>query len=248
MFFNAFKRNTFAKIESFYLGESHGEAQRYSWLALAINQKVLSGSMITKELVLTPNDPKATPGISIQIAEVERGLNQHIFQGSKKIFAGTLSEAEEVKNSRVLFNNFLDTFIQKELKLFTGTMNGSQFSPRQLENEEKALEWIRVSFEVLTKAVLESLTNPEFLFQSTFFCGVNPQTKKHEMRLITFNLDMTFYLLDDQNLRVLIYNKKPGEENAELKPALMGDYSFRKREIFDQFINLLSAISKGMHA
>ena len=137
---------------------------------------------------------------------------------------------------------------KREIKYFTEKMNQSQFSARQVENEEKALEWVRVSFEMLTKAVLESLTNPEFLFQTTFFAGVNPKTNQHEIRLMTFNLDMTFLLLEDNNLRVLIYNKKPGDAESELKPALTGDYSFRKREIFDHFINLLSAISKGMHA
>jgi hypothetical protein len=249
MFFDAFKRNSFAKVESFYLEQSHGEVfKNYSWLALAINQRSISGSLLTKELVLTPRDSKMTPGISIQLAELENGLTQHIFQGPKKIYSANMTDFDELKNSRTLFNNFLDTLIQNEIKIFSEQMNQSQFSPRQLENEEKALEWVRVSFEMLTKAILESLTNPEFLFQTTFFSGINPKTGKHELRLITFNLDMTFYLLDDLNLRVMIYNKKPGDKDSELKPALMGDYSFRKREIFDQFINLLSVVSKGMHA
>ncbi len=242
MFFDVFKRNTFAQIETFYVGQTHGESTLTdSWLALAINQRTIAESMLTKELVLAPQ------GLSIQIAELDHGLTQHIYHNNKKIFSGNLSNAEEIKNSRVLFNNFLDGVIQKEIKYFTEKLNDGKYNPKQLENEDKAVEWIRVSFEVLTKAVLESLTNPEFLFQSTFFCGVNPKTNKHEMRLMAFNLDMTFYLLDDNNLRVLIYNKKPGVEHLELKPVLMGDYSFRKREIFDHLINLLSVLSKGMH-
>ena len=107
---------------------------------------------------------------------------------------------------------------------------------------------MRVSFEMLTKAVLESLTNPDYLFQTTFFAGQNPKTNMFEMRLITFNLDMTFLLLDDKNLRVIIYNQKPGEKLEDLKPALTGDYSYRKREMFNHFITLLSVLSKGMHA
>lgn len=236
-------------MESFYLEQNHGEALAlYPWMALAINQRSISGSLLTKELVLTPKDAKLNPGISFQIADVPDGLIHHVFSGPKKIYSGPITHDLEIKNTKVLFNNILDSGIEREIKHFSEMMNKSDFSPRQLEAEEKALEWLRVSFEVLTKAVLESLTNPDYLFQSTLFFGENPKTHKHEMRLMTFNLDMTFLLLDDNNLRVLIYNKRPNDPESELKPALTGDYSFRKREMFDHFINLLSAVSKGMQA
>lgn len=249
MFFDRFKKSSFAQLESFYLDQSQADKMAtYSWMALAVNQRTISESLLTKELVLTPMDSSNDTGISFQLAEVKRGLVEHVYAGPKKIFSGEITQDLEVKNARVLFNNLFDRFLEREIKHFTEKMNQSEFSPRQLEAEEKALEWMRVSFEILTKAVLESLTNPEFLFQSTLFAGINPKSKMHEIRLMSFNLDMTFLLLDDHNLRVLIYNKKPGENEELLKPALTGDYSFRKREIFDQFINLLSVISKGMHA
>lgn len=248
MFFDLFKKNSFPKLESFYLAQNHAEKlSSYPWMALAINQRSISGSLLTKELVLTPV-VATNPGVSFQLAELETGLVHHVYDASKKVFTGEIKNDLEIKNTRVLFNNILDSLIEREIKYFTEQMNKSTFSPRQMENEEKALEWTRVTFEILTKAVLESLTNPEYLFQTTFFAGINPKSGKHEMRLITFNLDMTFLMLDDNNLRVLIYNIKPGESAENLKPALTGDYSYRKREIFDQFINLLSAISKGMHA
>lgn len=248
MFFDLFKKNSFPKLESFYLAQNHSEKlNSYPWMALAINQRSISGSILTKELVLTPI-VATNPGVSFQLAELETGLVHHVYDASKKVFTGEIKNELEIKNARVLFNNILDALIEREIKYFTEHMNKSTFSPRQMENEEKALEWTRVTFEILTKAVLESLTNPEYLFQTTFFAGINPKSGKHEMRLISFNLDMTFLMLEDNNLRVLIYNIKPGEKAENLKPALTGDYSYRKREIFDQFINLLSAISKGMHA
>lgn len=249
MLFNLFKKNSFKKLESFYIAYNHNETlSKYPWMALAINQRTISGSVLTKEMVLNSPNSKDVPPVSFQIAELEYGIVQHIFQGKKTIYSGDITDEIEILNSKVLFNNTVDAFIEKELKTFTTTMDGSEFSPRQMEAENKALEWVRVSFEMLTKAVLESLTNPEFLFQTTFFAGINPKTSMHEMRLITFNLDMTFLLLEDKNLRIMIYNLKPGETLKNQKPALMGDYSFRKREIFDQFINLISALSKGIHA
>ena len=248
MLSNLFKKNSYKALESFYLKEnSHENLKNYSWLALAVNQRTIGGSMLTKELVLSQENPKS-PNCALQLAELEKGIIHNVFFGSKKIYNGEMLNDDEIKNTRVLFNNLLDAFIEKEIKFFSESMNKSEFSPRQLEAEEKALEWMRVSFEVLTKAVMESLTNPEFLFQTTFFAGINPKSGRREMRLMTFNLDMTFLLLDDNNLRILIYNKKPTDKPEDLKPALMGDYSFRKREMFDQFIGLLSALRSGLHA
>ena len=248
MFFNVFKKNNFAKLESFYLEQNQiDKMNSYPWMALAVNKRVIAGSMLTKELVLTPLNPQKN-GVSFQLAEIESGLVHHVFDSSKKVFSGEINNEIKIKETKIFFNNILDIFIKREINFFCDEMNKSQFSPRQIENEEKALEWVKVSFEVLTKAVLESLVNPEYLFQTTFFAGINPKSKRHEIRLMTFNLDMTFLLLEDYNLRVLIYNIKPGETIDNLKPALTGDSSFRKREIFDQFILLLSAISKGMHA
>ncbi len=247
MFFNLFKKNSFAQLESFYLEEGHAHAlEQTRWMALAINQRSLAGSVLTKELVLTPKE--GASGISLQLAEVKSGLVHHVYHGKKSIYSSEMRDEAEIKNTRVLFNNLLDALIQKEIKHFAEAMNKSEFNSLQKEAEEKALEWIRVSFEILTKAIIESLTNPDYLFQTKLFMGVNPTTSKHEIRLITFNLDMTLILLDDHNLRVLIYNVKPSEEIKNLKPALSGDYSLRKREMFDHFIKLLSTLSKGMHA
>lgn len=249
MVFDLFKKNSFHKLENFYLQETtHDKLNQYPWMALAINQRTISESLLTKELVLTPLETKTTPGISLQLADIASGMVHHVYQGPKKIYSGEMKDEMEIKNARTLFNNLIDTILEKEIKTIQTSMNASEFSPRQLESEEKALEWMRVSFEILTKGVLESLTNPDFLFQTTLFLGVNPKTKMREMRLMTFNLDMTFLLLQDNNLRILIYNKKPGDKDSELKPALTGDYSFRKREMFDQFVQLLSVISKGIHA
>jgi hypothetical protein len=253
MIFNLFSKNTFPKLETFYLNSTKKEElAHYSWMALAVNQRSFSGSLLTKELALNPIDSKTHPLKSFVLAEKDGSLNHRVFNGAKKVFNADIIDNKEIQSTRALFNQVIDSYIQREIEFFTTALNSSTLSPRQLEVEDKSLEWMRVSFEVLTKGILESLTNPEYLFQSTLFLGVNPKDKPEnilrEIRLITFNLDMTFLLLEDHNLRILIYNKKPGDPEAALKPALVGDFSYRKKEMFDQFITLLSVVSKGIHA
>jgi hypothetical protein len=227
---------------------------QYPWMALAVNKRSLSGSLLTKELVLTPNNNQKVPEpvLAFQIAELEIGIAHYVFEGKKYIFNTVIRDDVEEKNTKILFNNIMDNFLKNQINIFTTNLNKGEFNKGQLDAEEKALEWLKVSFSILTKAILESLTNPDFLFQATLFAGINPKTQMHEIRLMVFNLDMSFYLLDDKNLRVLIYNSKDiAEESGSNNygpPVLSGDYSFRKREIFDQMINLLSILSKGLHA
>lgn len=251
MVFQLFKKNSFDKILDFYeeLVLLNTQNNNY-WLALAVNSKMHQGSQLTKELVMTQSDDSKSKAqlFSAIMAELSESFFQSLFIDNKPIYSHSLHSTQEIKEIRQLFNRSIDQLIEKEISVFKKQLNLGEFSPRQVESEEKASEWLRVSFEYLEKAIVESLTNPDFLFQSTFFCGINPKTKMREIRLITFNLDITFLLLHDHNLRVLIYNKKDGENFENLKPSLMGDYSLKKREIFDQLIKLLSVLSKGFHA
>ena len=121
-----------------------------------------------------------------------------------------------------------------------------EFTTTQVANEDKALEWMRVSFKILERAILESLTNPELLFQTLCFFGINPKTNADEIRIIAFNLDIKFELLANHQIRVRIYNDKEGVLGSSKKAALEGDFSFRKREMLDELIKLVSALSPGI--
>lgn len=239
--FAFFKKPGLQQLDAFYRTLDLAD---YSWMAFAVNQRTLKGSLLTKELALSGDSKDA---FSWQTAEVKTGHVHCVRSGKKKIFDEQVNDPSQLEKNQEQFNRLLDQLIEFHLNTFKTEFEKSPPSLRQMEAEEKALEWIRVSFDVLKKAIIESLTNPDLLFQTSFFAGLNPKTKKQEIRLITYNLDMTFILLPDHNLRVLIYNKKPHLSAEELKPALMGDYSFRKREILDQLTSLLAVLSHGFH-
>ena len=105
---------------------------------------------------------------------------------------------------------------------------------------------MRVSFNMLEKAVVQSLTDPELLFQTMLFMGTNPKSGTDEIRLITFNLDIKFEFLNNNYLRVRIYNDKNEEFGSAKKASLEGDFNFRKREMLDELTRLLSVISSGI--
>lgn len=240
--FNFFKKPSLEEIENYYRTALKNGSDN-EWLAFAVNLRILRDSHLTKELVLTENNES----FSWQTAEASDGLYHMVNKGKKPLFNGLVTESSEQQFCKTLFNQILDQRIEDQLRRFQDAFSKGQLSMRQMETEDKALEWMRVSFEVLQKGIVESLTNPEFLFQCTLFAGLNPKTQKREIRLIAFNLDMTFILLDDHDMRVMIYNKGAKETFDDVKPALIGDYSARKREMLDHLTALLAVCSKGFH-
>ncbi|MBC7539345.1 MAG: hypothetical protein H7281_11030 [Bacteriovorax sp.] len=213
------------------------------WVSLAINKNSIAGSFLTKELdLLTESD-----FFSLKMAETNEGILHQIWRNQQSICKSNIE-----RNSPLLleFNLLINKLIEAEIHYFQNQLNQSQvdkiFSPNEVSQEEKALEWLRVSFQVLEKAVIESLTNPEYLFQTLLFFGINPKTKTHEIRIITFNLDIKFELHNNGSLRVKIYNDKSGELGSNKKTDLEGDFNFRKREMLDELTKLFSVLSPGI--
>lgn len=249
MFLNLFNKKSYDLLVEYFTSSKEAiQANQMTWLAMAINDRTLKESFLTKEVVLfdQTNNPKKSR--SLQMAKTKDGLYLKSLVGTKSYFDGTIEFQKQEDLTMSSFGEMTDLYIELELNKFKEALNQGEFNPKNLESEQKALEWMRVSFEVLKKAVVESLTKSELLFQCKIFMGVNPQTKLREIRIINFNLDVTAILLNDNNLRVIIYNRKPGIELKDLKPALIGDYSLKKREIFDHIIELLSLLSTGVKA
>jgi len=240
-FFNIFKKPTHHELDAYLQNMT---PDFFQWMALSINQRTIEESIMTKELFLISKDGDQ---LSWQAAEKDEDYIHRVFKSKRELLKGKITDPTEQDLLKSKFNTIINRSIEQNLTTFREGFSRGNLSMRQIEAEDRAVEWLRVSFEVLSKGIIESLTNPEFLFQSTLFAGINPKTGKHEMRLICFNLDMTLILLDDFDLRVIIYNKGSAENFDGLKPALVGDYSARKREILDQFTSLLGVLSKGLH-
>ena len=219
--------------------------QKPFWISLAINQTSYRDSPLSKELVITYEESNQQ---FIVLSETETDTSLKVKFANTQL-EGKVADKSHIPQLKEIFQNNFDQILRSEIEHFQQNLNLGEFNSINLAAEAKALEWMKVSFTVLEKGIIESLTNADFLFQTKFFFGKNPQTLVREFRLITFNLDMNFILLDDSQLRIIIYNKTPEtQNNKNLKPSLMGDYSFYRRELFDQFVNLLGLINQGVKA
>lgn len=230
-----FKKNIDEELTQFY---QHSELQKSRWISIAINSKSIANSLLTKELDLhTPSD-----AFSLKIAETSSGLYHELWKNQKQLGHGVSNQKDE-------FNQLIDALIEKKIGFFQNKLDqidSRGFTPNIVFSEDKGLEWIKVSFTVLEKAIIQSLTDPNLLFQTLIFIGENPKTSQEEIRLIIFNLDIKFEFLKNGLLRIRIYDDKDKSLGSTKKASLEGDFNFRKREMFDELIKLISLLSNGI--
>lgn len=227
-------------LEEFY---QHTDLNDVHWVSLAVNKNSINGSLLTKELeILTTKD-----AFSLKIADSKAGALHQFWKNQQlqcKYQASSLSQFPGK------FNLFIDQLINKKIINFQKALDqnlvSQNFTPTEISQDEKALEWIRVSFKILENAIIESVTNPELLFQALLFMGKNPKSQMHEIRLIIFNLDIKFVIIQNSSLRIQIYDDKNAQFGTSKKAALEGDFNFRKREILDELTGLISAASPGI--
>jgi hypothetical protein len=184
---------------------------------------------------------------NFRIQFIENKNIHKIWQNNHLTFSGDSANFPRLDQS---YNDFVDKLISNEITLFQETLNNSikNYSPNSFDDtvDSKTLEWIRVSFVVLEKAIIESLTNSDLFFTTKLFLGKNPKNNLLEIRLIIFNLDILYKITSNGLLEITIYDEKNGAPNSSKVPSLHTTTFNKSRECLDQLIHILSLISKGI--
>ena len=239
-----FKNNVIHDLDQFF---QHAGQKKPLWVSIAINKRSIANSILTKELdLLTEKDV-----FSLKIADSKNGLFHQLWKNHEPISEFTIAQNSPDQTKMTShFNHLIDKHIDSEIKFFQKELNNINndiiFTKEEIALEEKALEWMKASFKVLEKAVIESLTNPDLLFQTLLFFGINPKTQKHEVRIILFNLDIIFELHENTSIRIKIFNDKNNKFGSNKKADLEGDFKLRKREMLDELTKIISVISPGI--
>jgi len=169
------------------------------------------------------------------------------FENSKKLFAGKMENNKENQDfiNSILFNQMKSA---REHLVNCGKRAPleSNFNPKEAQGEE----WLRVSLGLLTKA-LESVAQArksggDEVSHGLFFCGIHPNKNRFTYRLRLFNLDIEAFEDEAQSLRVLVYDKKKADSFDGLEPSLTMVFNDHKQRIINEFILLLSPLSKTL--
>lgn len=107
------------------------------------------------------------------------------------------------------------------------------------QGEEKLLEWVRVSFIVLKKAIEEAIGDENSTVQMMLFSGKKEDLFRLKLRI--YNLDIE--LQETNHLPLLtVYDKKSDSEFLPSHQVLKGALSVNLNQVIDEIIRLLPLI------
>ena len=112
----------------------------------------------------------------------------------------------------------------------------------ELETEMRGLEWIRVSIEVLKKAIEHCHKNEDLKFHEKLF--LNHNKSGCALRFMILSLDFKIEFLNDARVKITCWDYKDYKESNP-SPSFIGSFYHRKNQVIDLFIPLLVDMSRA---
>jgi len=106
----------------------------------------------------------------------------------------------------------------------------------QIAQEDRAREWIKTSFRVLTQALEKVAQDQSLILQATLMSGIFPENGQRLIRLHVFNLDIYYHFLTDESLRVIIFDQNDQKLDARIWVT--------KPQIYDELIKVIVLLGK----
>lgn len=155
-----------------------------------------------------------------------------------QVSKNNISKVFKIKN--FLANNPKKDILQLKDKVIGNliadfTKELSKVAPANSPGEEKVLEWLRVSLEVLKRAV-DSIDNDKTILQYQIYFN------KNSLRVIIYNLDLEIKTLEGR----VFFKAFNYQNNKELYSTPVYNVEFKAlyNDVFNQFILLLNHLQK----
>lgn len=230
-------------LESFRKGFSPLKAH---WFALEMNQNMGPESFESYRLEYQEEQKPIITQISWE--RHEEGIETSATLKGRKIFSGRIDkENNELYQSFTLGSEGLlhQFFEQVRERLVECGQRQSEAVPNL--QEPQGHEWLRVSLEILRKALTDvagqkQKGGPE-VCQGLLFCGRHPTRGQFIFRLRVFNLDIEAVEDEKNSLRVQVLDKKNAESFKGIEPNFQNVFNRQKAPVLDQFIQLLPPLA-----
>lgn len=173
-----------------------------------------------------------------------KGEELSLFRDEKlKNFSKIKSErAESVAFMNIALHSAIKEGLEKEKEFMLTPVSG--VTTMDFQNETRALQWIQASFGTLTRVLDKMQNDPSLIFTAAFFAGVNPETRERVVRLIAFNLDVLYYLRDDQSLQVIVFDDKNMGHGKSTAPTYQQIIKVTKPQFYDEIVKLTNQLAR----
>lgn len=212
-----------------------------SWLAITKNQTIKESAIDEINLNTNGKDDYAISFLRSEGGEVKVAYNKNKFKNSTGEFCDTDQIA--AKATSALMHEYLDFHLNTFILRLKNSERTQALDP---SGEIKGHEWLRVSFEVLKKAIDHALASEELVFDPTIFIGNRPGTNEELIRIMCYNLDINYQFLSDGSLHVRVFDDKNKNRGDNNKPSFHAVFIGMKNQVMDELIKLMGTIGAGL--
>lgn len=150
----------------------------------------------------------------------------------------------EIKNNDdfINLNKFFDRLYFHMIEESKKLIRPASELTSSIDEENKSLEWLKVSLMMLKNAIAEIRVKKDLLYQGRVFFGKRSKEANPEFRIQSLSLDILLEFLPDHRLRFRVWNLKDGQKTAQDKEDLFAEFVTLKGPVFDEIILLINEI------
>ncbi len=169
-----------------------------------------------------------------------------IFQeGKKQVYSGNVPQGDQVLLP--MMNLALHATLKHGLDSNTDFMltpvTGA--TTQDFQDETRSLEWIKASFGTLTRALDNMKGKNDQILTAACFSGIAPESGERVLRVIAFNLDIFYYMREDNSLQIVVFNDKNTGHGESKTPTFHQIIKVTKPQFYDEIIKLLHRIANA---
>lgn len=191
-------------------------------IILSINKDEYDGNLMNKTLIIEQRK-KAQLVIT--------GENSEVLVVNKKTISKP--ESEQIQESYKLFDHVLFQLIEMAKEINTPLSEIES----EVTQEQRGLEWLKVSIQVLKEALKNIKENPNYIFQGRIFWIPG---EFQTLRIQCLSLDFILEFFEDHRLRVRAWNYKDGIKTSKDNEDMIAEFVHLKGPILDEFIHLFN--------
>ncbi len=191
--------------------------------------------------VIEVHGPKST------IIQWERDKEDRLkfLQGKKQVFS------EKVSKDNQTLVPMMNLALHSVLKHSLDSNNDFMLTPvtgattMDFQNETRVLQWIQASFGTVTRALDSMKGKRDLILTGACFSGIVPESGERVLRVIIFNLDIFYYMRDDNSLQIVVFDDKNTGHGESKTPTFQQIIKVTKPQFYDEIIKLLHRIANA---
>jgi hypothetical protein len=173
-----------------------------------------------------------------------KGEELSLFQDEKlKNFSRIKSDrVETAALMNIALHSAIKEGLEKEKEFMLTPVSGA--TAMDFQNETRALQWIQASFGTLTRVLDKMQNDPSLILTAAFFYGVKTEKSERVVGQIAMNLDVLYYLREDQSLQVIVFDDKNMGHGKSTAPTYQQIIKVTKPQFYDEIVKLTNQLAR----